>query len=1173
MRRRYSLFLQIAGALAISSVVLRILLGIPTINIALDNVQKKSATALFASASEKEMHLNDWLNSQQADVEVLAKSAELARTASALSATERQSARYRQVHAQVIAELAARTELRPSLTLAIANGNTGTVMAATRAELEGHSIADQPCFQQGRAGLSVQPASRGKLLPEPATMLCTPLRGTTTTGTAVVIAWIVASELEHIVAHRSGLYRSDDAYLINSQGEQVTASRLAVNHGDSAWIAPDPQAVKLALSGKTGMIAGTDFSGAPALIAYRWLDRQRLALITSIEKDETVEVLRELEPSLLANGVAFQAAAILLAILVARLIVRPIHTLSEALTRFGRGDLSVRLPTNLSLELAQLAVEFNRMADAISEKENQLRANAEQLELRVQDRTKALQRQANLLDLAHDAIIVRDPNGTIRFWNYGARETYGWSGDETIGHDAHALLRTRFSVTREQFDATLLETGRWEGELTHHRRDGTPIVVASRQAVKYDEKGAPAAILEINSDISERKHAEGLLTQAKEDAEAATRAKSEFLANMSHEIRTPMNGVIGLTNLVLKTPLSPQQHEYLNLIKVSADSLLRLLNDILDFSKMEARKLELDVVDFDVRELIGDTLKSFAASANERALELIHHVSQDVPERLQGDPGRLAQIIVNLTGNALKFTKQGEVVVRVVQESRDHESAMLRFSIADSGIGIPREQQSYIFNAFAQADSSTTREYGGTGLGLAIVSQLVDLMNGTIWVDSEPGKGTTFHFTARFTLPQPRRHAVSTTRVAGGLENMPVLVVDDNRSNCLMLQDILSSWTLRPALAENGRDGLALLQEAANAGAPFRLVLIDAQMPEFDGFALAEAIKLGPLRATAIVIILSSNEISGEVARCKALGLDRILQKPIKQSELFDAISTAIIDRADANVPAREDVPGLSDQAAVPLHVLIAEDNLINQRLIIDILQERGHTFQLAATGIEALQLFDAFRFEVILMDGQMPEMDGYEATREIRAREARTGGHTRIIAVTANAMKQDRDTCLAAGMDDYMSKPIDPDQLIALIERPAAPEPREEEKSVVGLQAANDDTASVFNASTALRRVRGRRELLDELIRAFLLDLPATLGEIDRARDGRDAASLAALAHRLCGAATTLSAANVAEAAARIEQLGRSASLDECAAEIATLHHCAARLQEVMTAYTQPQF
>ncbi len=666
------------------------------------------------------------------------------------------------------------------------------------------------------------------------------------------------------------------------------------------------------------------------------------------------------------------------------------------------------------------------------------------------------------------------------------------------------------------------------------------------------------ANLGLQREVATRLEAEKGLREATVAAEAGNRAKTEFLANMSHEIRTPMNGVIGMTELALDTPLSSEQREYLTVVKDSGNALLALLNDILDFSKIEAGKLSLDPTDFNLPDFLATSLRPMALRASQKGLEIVWRSMPGVPERVVGDAGRLRQVIVNLVGNAVKFTEHGEVVVTVSLESQDGQSILLHFTVRDTGIGIAREKQKAIFEAFTQADSSMTRKFGGTGLGLAISARLVQMMDGKIWVESALGEGSTFHFTARLSSTQSSTMEPAPMEVSN-LRGLAVLVVDDNSTNRKILDAMLKHWSMHTELAASGEDGLAALERAASAGSPFPLVLVDAQMPEMDGFALAQKIKQNPSLAGATIMMLTSAGQRGDAARCRELGIAVYLIKPIRQSELLEAIQAALGKPPGKEITAVITRHSLRENRR-KFKVLLAEDNVVNRQLVLRLLEKRGHIVTPAANGQEAVDLVKKSLFDVVLMDVQMPGMDGFEATALIRGDEMSTGAHLPIIAMTAHAMEGDRQRCLDAGMDGYISKPIKVDDLIETIENLGSFPLKTEERP-----PAENPAEQPMDLALALNRVGGDAGLLKEMADLFIKDLPGSMDALRHAIDERNAHAIERAAHKLKGSVGNFAAQPASDAALTLEVLGRDGSLAAAAPAFAELEREINRLKSAM--------
>ena len=820
---------------------------------------------------------------------------------------------------------------------------------------------------------------------------------------------------------------------------------------------------------------------------------------------------------------------------------------------------------------------------------------------------RAEQRLRATIESAPIGMVMVDRQGIIVLVNAEAERLFGYERDELLGQSVECLVPPRFREAHSQLrsgflaapQARRMGAGR---DLFAVRKDGSELPVEVGLSPIETDDGL--FILAALADITRRVRAESelrelnerleqcvaartaqaelraaQLQQAKEAAEAASRAKSTFLANMSHEIRTPLNAVIGLTELVLQTDLTAEQREYLGMVGESGHSLLQVINDILDFSKIEVGRIELESTMFDHAEMVGDTMKSLGLRAHGKELELLHSITPDVPIGLVGDPGRLRQVIVNLVGNAIKFTEQGEVELSVKLAARRDGEVELHYTVSDTGVGIPAAKLESIFEPFEQADPTTTRRFGGTGLGLTICRRLVELMGGRIWAESEVGRGTTFHFTARFGVSeQPLPEPASLECLRG----TPVLVVDDNAANRRILCEMLRSWHMAPTGAGGGAEALAALRDVSRSGRRFRLVLTDVHMPEMDGFALAERIlgEKGP--PETVIMMLSSGDQPGDMTRCDRLGVAAYLIKPIKPSELLDAITLAL-GIASGEEPAA--VASAQAFALPPLRVLLAEDTAVNQKLARVLLEKAGHQVEVAGHGREALDKLKGKEFDLVLMDVQMPEMDGLEATKTIRARERLSGGHMPVVALTAHAMRGDRQRCLDAGMDEYVAKPLRREALFAAMSRALAkattqapteptaartPEPAEQPAPKGAGQPSRSPAApgGPIDWSVAREQAYNDEELLVELVTIFLNGLPRYLAELEDAYAHGDAASAEKAAHSLKGQFHVFGAHAAVDHAAQIEVHARRGELST-GEQLPSLIREAQRIRDALREFT----
>jgi two-component system sensor histidine kinase/response regulator len=798
---------------------------------------------------------------------------------------------------------------------------------------------------------------------------------------------------------------------------------------------------------------------------------------------------------------------------------------------------------------------------------------------------------AAVLRTALDCVISIDRYGRILEFNPAAERTFGYSREQVLGREmADVIIPAHMREAHRRGMRRYLESGESRVldrrvEVTAMCADGHEIPVElAITPIRVDGRPPIFTFTAFLRDITDRRRSVAEMLNAKEAAEAASRAKSEFVANISHEIRTPMNGILGMTDLVLETDLTPRQREFMLMVKSSGRSLLAVINDVLDFSKIEAGKLTLESIPFPLRQIVSETLTPLALRAHEKGLELLCDVHQRVPDALVGDPSRLRQILLNLVGNAIKFTERGEVLLAIDVDHEIADGMCLHVSVRDTGIGIPKEKQEAIFSPFTQADGSMTRRFGGTGLGLTISSQLVHLMGGRLWVDSAERRGSTFHFTANFGRAA-ETFAPPTLADSKELRGLPVLVVDDSSTNRRILSEMLSNWGLLPTVVDGASAALAALDaRTREQQRPFRLVLLDLHMPDVDGLTLAARLAERTDLREAILVLLSSSDSADDARRARRLGVSAVLRKPVVQSELLNAVLQVL-----GHAQRQDELAGLGKQAieagtqaavqeAQKAHVLLAEDNDVNQALAAHILERAGFRVTAVPSGEQAVSASALVRFDVILMDVHMPKMDGFAATAAIRDREQRAGGgHVPIVALTAHAMLDDRERCLDAGMDAYVSKPFTAVELLKTVQMLGIHPHRSSSNGNGDTGAANGLTNGIGNGASygasngaahanrgshakfrvrpniidrdeLMNRMGGDEALLRRLVHTFLTNYPSQLSDLQEAIDARDVDRLRRRAHTLRGAMSLFAASEAAEAARELEraaELGGSA-IDE---------------------------
>ncbi len=829
----------------------------------------------------------------------------------------------------------------------------------------------------------------------------------------------------------------------------------------------------------------------------------------------------------------------------------------------------LRLANDSLFQLQQSAICRDALSDQSDESDqsNQANANQELDMLRV------------LMDYLPDTIYFKDRNSQFLRINRAQTKRFGISSvDDAIGKTDADFFSEQHAIEARMDELEILQSGKpIVDKLEHLELDDYPETWVSTTKMPWrDAAGKVIGTFGVSRNVTKQVMAEKTLKKAKEEADHANRAKSDFLANMSHEIRTPMNAIIGMSELLLESKLTDGQREYVTMVLSSGESLLELINDVLDFSKIEAGKFDLDHEPFELRDVASNTIRTLAVRAHSKKIELAFSAAPDVPDYLVGDRHRLRQIIVNLLGNAIKFTEDGEVVLDITLVERNASHAVIRVEVRDTGIGIPESKRQQIFQDFEQADASTTRQYGGTGLGLAISKRLVELMGGEIGVTSSEGEGSTFFFTATLevsTEPAPEKSTVSSQII--GTE---ALVVDDNETNRRILCQMLTNWGLHPIAAESGETAIRVLKEYASRDQNLPLVMTDFCMPDMDGIEMIEQIRRQPIISDAKIIMLSSGFRSETEDRCAELGVDERLMKPLKQSEVFDTI-VGVLDNVDhqKRSEAQENVCLVEEPTEI-LRVLLAEDNAVNQRLAVAVLDRQGHEVTVANNGREAVDKWEGGDFDLVLMDVQMPEMDGFEATAEIRRLEASRSGnrHTFIIAVTARARKSDRQKCLDAGMDDYMAKPIRIANLAEALSRrakvkSAANGDHELALAVVDSSKASPDESGPVEKidwGYALESVAGDPDLLKIIVETLVDTGPGLVDEASVGVNAGDLKKVEAAAHSLKGSVLFLGIQSVRKPAMGLEENADLGNPDPLPSLIRELQSDYAAIEQQLTTF-----
>jgi len=1055
-------------------------------------------------------------------------------------------------------------------------GLDGMVVASTVPEIIGADRTTDLSFLEGRRGVFLLDAFHSETTGRESFAISAPVMDSLNGNFLGVLNVIFNLDgINKITADHTGMGDSGETYLINKYGFMITSSRIL--HDTFLRQKVDTENARCCLANLEAIRTGqsdqehkdeaetfTDYRGVPVLGTHGCIPEMEWGLLAEMDTKEAFAPIARLRSAIAMIAAVLCAVGIAVSYIIARHLSHSIHKLRVGSERIGNGDLNYRVDIRTGDEIQQLAEEFNRMAGKVSESYATLEQKVDErtvhLEREITERKRAdveLRRavafQRTVSEALPDFIFVLDADGVIEKVN---RVHPGHSEEDVVGQSVLTFVQLDFHDAFKKTLRQALDTGRLQTVETEVALpDGCHFFLNRLSPIHMDEM--ELSVVLVATDITDRKRSEENIkninrqleaaieraTLMAVEAEAANVAKSEFLANMSHEIRTPMNGVIGMTGLLLDTDLTKEQREFAETVRNSGNVLLAIINDILDFSKIEVSKMELETIDFNLRTALEEAIDLIAYHAEEKEIELTCMIDPVVPSLVQGDPGRLRQVLVNLTGNAIKFTSEGEVAIRVTLDNDDDDQVTLRFAIVDTGIGIPQDRIDRLFEAFSQADSSTTRKFGGTGLGLTISKRLAEAMGGQMGVESEEGRGSTFWFTVVLgKQPSGRESELELkTTIAG----QRILVVDDTPTNRRLLDVLLTSWQCQHDEAPDGQTALKKLRAAAQEGDPFRLVIVDMCMPEMDGETLGARIKEDPELRDITLVMMTSMGKRGDVARLKEIGFAAYLTKPVKQSQLYDCLAT-VWERKQHHV-------GKTPESIVTRHrivrnrqcstrILVAEDNIVNQKVALRILEKLGYRTDVAADGLEAIKALESIPYDLVLMDCQMPEMDGYRATRHIRNPESAVLDHgIPIIAMTANAMAGDREECIKAGMNDYISKPVEPLALANKIDKWLS-KSKPPEPAVTAQDAEPEET--VFDMSSLLSRVMGDEDVAREVVKSFLEDAEQQIKALKDALGSGDAPMVERQAHGIKGASGNVGAVGLQEVAYLMEKAGRDGDL-----------------------------